>query len=130
MALPKPRSRVIGRWYSSPFDELASILPSTAVLNHKGKQRRRWWRHWAGHTSFGLSAGSWVRLNVRGGMRVRTPAKCSISWHGHVEKELLHVPKPLGEGADGRKGRKALRRNDCGRIVEGSHRALQAIATI
>ena len=46
------RSRVLGRWYSSPFDDLASLLPSTALLNHKGKQRGRFWGQRAGHTGF------------------------------------------------------------------------------
>ena len=46
------RSRVLGRWYSRPFDELASLLPSTALLDQQGKQRGRFWGQWAGRTGF------------------------------------------------------------------------------
>ena len=49
------RSRVLGRWYSSPFDDLASLLPSTALLSHKGKRRGRCWGQWAGRTGFGCA---------------------------------------------------------------------------
>ena len=47
-------SRVLRGWYSSPFDDLASLLPSTALLNQQGKQRGRFWGQWAGRTGLGI----------------------------------------------------------------------------
>ena len=57
------------------------------------------------HTGFGISAGSWMRLNSRYGMRLGTDGKCSINWDGHEEEELLLVPRQLCKGAEGRMGR-------------------------
>jgi len=102
------RFRVNSWWYSTPFDDLASLLRSMALLHQLGKHRAQWWRHWAGHTSFGLSAGSWVRLNLRYGMRLGTPAKCSMSCEIRVEKQLLHPYLHLCGGGSGRNGSQSV----------------------
>ena len=39
----RARSRVLGRWYSSQFVDLASLLRATALLSQQGKQCTRWW---------------------------------------------------------------------------------------
>ena len=57
------------------------------------------------HTGFGISAGSWMRLNSRYGMRLGTDGKCSINWDGHEEEELLLVPRQLARAPEGRMGR-------------------------
>ena len=112
-------SRVLGLWYSSPFDDLASLLPSTALLNHKGKRRGRFWGQWAGRTGFGISAGGWMHLNWRYGMRLRADGECTINWHGHEEKELLHVPRQSCKGAGGKNGANGVPPKDCGKLLRG-----------
>ena len=108
------RSRVLSRWYSSPFDDLASLLPSTALLNNKGKQRGRSWGQWAGHTGFGFSAGSWMRLNACVRLRLGTHGKCTINWDGHEEEELLLVPRQLCKGARRKNGAYGVPQKGCG----------------
>ena len=82
------RSRVLGRWYSSPFDDLASLLPSTALLNHKGKQRGRFWGQWAGHTGFGCRrpSGSFLHIGSPAAAQDRRPnlsqfTQGRVCWH-------------------------------------------------
>ena len=99
----RARFRVNGRWYSSPFDELASLLPSTALLNNKGKQRGRSWGQWAGHTGFGFSAGSWMRLNhgvtadAQGGTLISGRLACATK-HG-VSRGTSKAPGALQQRA-------------------------------
>ena len=121
LRLPVLVFHVNSRWYSSQFVELTSLLRATALLSQQGKQRARWWRHGAGHTSFGLSAGRWVHSNLRYGMRLSKHTKCSINWDGYMEEEHLHVPKRSCEGADGRNGSQSVPQKDCGTLLRGSH---------
>ena len=110
------RSRVLGRWYSRPFDDLASLLPSTALLNHTGKRRGRFWGQRAGHTGLGISAASWVRLNSVPGLRLRALTKCSSRPDSHEQEELLLVTIALSGAWQSGKRAQSGTRKDCGRL--------------
>jgi len=117
------RSRVLGRWYSTPFDDLASLLPSTALLNQQGKRRGRFWGQRAGHTGFGISAGSWVRstldarCNVQGLSLTSRRLACGTK-HG-MPRATSQVPEVRQQHTRGGSGAECEKRTHS----EVSHRA-------
>ena len=119
------RSRVLGRWYSSPFDDLASLLPSTVLLNHKGKRRGRSWGQRAGHTGFGISAGSWLRSTLDARCNVQglslTSRRLACGTKDGMPRATRQLPEARQQHARDGSGAKCGKRTHS----EVSHRTLQ-----